>query len=113
MPSSARHADVHQHDVRAMAVDRGQHLVAVGRLGHDLDPLLRGEHQLQPGAQQRVVVDEQDADGGHHGSVARSTKEPSARRAEVQRPAGELDPLGDPDQPGARARQRARRPTRG
>ena len=32
-----RHADVHQHDVGPVAVDRGQHLVAVGRLADHLE----------------------------------------------------------------------------
>src|SRR4030095_7672900 len=38
-----------------------------------------GEHHLEAGANERVVVDEQDADGlaqGVHGSVARRTKSP-------------------------------------
>ena len=102
-----RHADVHEHDVGAVAVDGGEHAAAVVGLADDLDALGAGEHHPQPGAHERVVVDEQDADGvAHavHGSVARRTKSPRGVGAVLELAAGQRDALGQPDEPGAGAR---------
>jgi hypothetical protein len=40
----AGHADVHQHDVGPVGVDRRVDLRAVGRLGHHADVLAAREH---------------------------------------------------------------------
>ena len=76
-----RHADVHEHDVGPVAVDGAQHAAPVVGLADDLDALRAGQHHPQPRAHERVVVDEQDADGrahAGHGRVARRTKSPAA-----------------------------------
>ena len=92
-------------------IDGGQHLAAVVGLADDLDLIRAGQHHPQPGADQRVVVDQQDADH----SVARRTKSPRSFGTVLERPAGQRDALGEPDQarfprPGPR---RARSPSGG
>jgi hypothetical protein len=70
-----------EHDVGAVEIDGAQHRAPVVGFPDDLDPLRAREHHPQPGAHERVVVDEQDADGAAHdaqGSVARRTKSPPA-----------------------------------
>src|SRR5581483_6159273 len=76
-----RHPDVHQHDVGAQRPDLVDRLTAVRRLADDLDLGLGVEDHPEPGAYERLVVDEQDADhcGASTGSCARSTKPPPAR----------------------------------
>ena len=56
---------VEQHDVGAVRGHRGDGLVDVGGLGDDLDQAGagRGELGAHPGAEHRVVVDDQDAHG--------------------------------------------------
>ena len=90
-----------------MLVEGGEHLVAVAGLGDHLDALLGREHQPQARTQQRIVIDEQDADRAHgvHGSSARSTKFPCLVRPAHELAAGELDALGQADEAGAGPRQ--------
>ena len=66
------HADVHEDDVRTVGVDRREHLRAVLRLADDLEVVGAAEHHRQPGAHERVVVDDQHADHAGHGSHAHS-----------------------------------------
>src|SRR3954469_26014625 len=61
-----------------MAIERAQHLGAVGGLADHLDTTRAKEHQPDPGADQRIVVDQQHADHGGHGSVAVNRKPPPA-----------------------------------
>ena len=70
----ARHADVHEHDVRAERVGLGDGLVAVARLADDLDVRLGLEDHPEAGADEALVVCEQDADhrAEPSGSRARS-----------------------------------------
>ena len=96
-----RHADVHQHDVGPVEVDRAEHLAAVGGLGHHLEARRAGEHHPQAGAHERVIVDEQDAD--HRGRRARRTKAPSGSTpcsssppASVTRSASPIRPVPAP-----------------
>jgi hypothetical protein len=80
-PVEPRHPDVHQDDVGAVQVDGGQDAAAVVGLADDLDLRGAGQHHRQSGTDQRVVVDDEDADRGGHGHpgmVARSTKSPIA-----------------------------------
>ena len=62
-------------------VDGGQDTAAVTGLADDLDMRDAGQHHHQSGTDQRVVVDDEDADRGSHGDpgmVARSMKSPIA-----------------------------------
>ena len=62
MPSMPRHPDVHQDDVGAGprgSVDRRR---AVAGLADDVEVGLGVDHHAEPGAHQRLVVDEDDAD---------------------------------------------------
>ncbi len=68
---------------------RAGDLVAVGGLADDRDVLGAGEQHRQPGADERVVVDDQHADLlAHcgHGSQARSRKSPFSSRPCSRRP---------------------------
>jgi hypothetical protein len=75
------HPDVHEHDVGRVGGDGGGHVCAVARLADDLDLVRAGEHELQAGARERVVVDDQDADAlahaASHGSQADSRNSPA------------------------------------
>ena len=55
----ARHADVHQHDVGALAAHELDRLLAVRGLADDLDVVLRVEQRAEPGADERLVVGQQ------------------------------------------------------
>ena len=57
-----RHADVHQDDVGLVQVNSREHVAAVGGLADDVEVRGAGQHDPQAGADQRVVVDEEDAD---------------------------------------------------
>ena len=83
----ARHAHVHQHDVGGRDRQRLERLAAVGRLADDAHVGLGVDHELQPGAHERLVVDEEDAD--HAGIAARTSKPPSGRG-----PASSVPPRG-------------------
>jgi hypothetical protein len=74
-----RRADVHQHDVGPVLGHRLCDLAAVRGLGDDRDVVGACEQHGQPGANQRVVVDDEHADPlAHfgHGNHARSRKLP-------------------------------------
>src|SRR4051794_18942911 len=80
-PVELGHADVHQHDVWAQGAGLVDRLAPVGRLADDLDLGLRVEDHAEAGADERLVVDEEDADHppASTGSIARSEKPPSGR----------------------------------
>ena len=69
------HADVHQDDVRLEPPGLGDRLDAVRRLADDLDVLLRLEDHAEARPDERLVVDDQDAEAhsGATGSRARSS----------------------------------------
>ena len=103
-PSSLRHADVHQHDVGAVGVDRGEHLRAVLGLADDREVGGAAEHHRQAGPHERVVVDDE-----HDGScrprqprpqpvVARVAVRPCSRRppARLTRSASPMSPAPAP-----------------
>src|SRR6185312_2264887 len=56
-------------------------LLAVGRLGHDVEILLAVEHESEPGADHRLIVGDHYPDHGaaSMGSRARTAKPPSGR----------------------------------
>ena len=61
IPSTLRHADVHQHDVgfeRGRALGR---LGAVAGLADDVEVRLAGQDHAKSGADQALIVGEQDA----------------------------------------------------
>ena len=76
------HADVHEHDVGARSRSLGHRLEPVGSLAHDLEAGLGRQDHPEPGADEPLVVDEQDADGHpsvpDSGSRARTAKPPPA-----------------------------------
>ena len=57
-----RHPDVHQHDVGAAARTTASAFAAVGGLADDLEVGLRVDQHADAGAEQRLIVDEHDAD---------------------------------------------------
>ena len=61
-PTPARHDDVHQDDVGLVRAGLEDGFAKIARLGHDLDVVLRLEHATEAGADDRVVVDDEDAD---------------------------------------------------
>ena len=75
------HPDVHQDDVRSQRANLVDRVAAVGRLADDLDLRLGVEDHPEAGADERLVVDEQNADHDRAsaGSCARSTKPPPSR----------------------------------
>jgi hypothetical protein len=58
------HADVHQHDVRQHPADGVDRLVAVRSLAYDVDVGLGGEDYPEAGADELLVVGDEDADHG-------------------------------------------------
>jgi len=60
-PVEVRHAHVHEHDVRSQPTRAIDRLAAGGRLAGDLDGLIGGEDRREAGADQVVVVGDQDA----------------------------------------------------
>ena len=92
---------------------RAGDLAAVGGLADDRDVVGAREQHRQPGADERVVVDDQDADPvAHrgHGSQARSRKSPLVVEPVLEAAAGERGALGQADEAGAGARDRRSRP---
>jgi hypothetical protein len=76
----ARHADVHQHHIRAQLARDGNGLAAVPRLADHLEIVLRFEDRPETRPDQRLVVRDEDANHAvPAGSRARTEKPPSAR----------------------------------
>ena len=65
----ARHLDVEEDEVGLVGLDRADRLAPVRAGVDDLDVLVRLEAQLQPLDGQRLVIDQDGADG-HFGSSA-------------------------------------------
>src|ERR1700742_4039821 len=95
-PVGAWHADVHEDNVRAQRPRHGDRGGAVARFADDLDVGLGVEDHLEPGPDQRLVIDDKDAD--HVASIR-------GRRAETVQPCGERGPL-DTSPPKAMTRSR-------
>ncbi len=72
-PVDVGHANVHQHDVRPQATRLRNRLFPVRGLADHLDVLLSLEDHAEAGADERLVVDDQDAEAhaGATGSLAR------------------------------------------
>jgi hypothetical protein len=91
-PAGARHAHVHDHDVRCQLADAADRLDPVRGLADDLDVGLVVEDAVEPAPEQRVIVDDHDPDrsglaGGYlavtrrsHPAVSMSPRSPSRRR---------------------------------
>ena len=97
-----------EDDVGTVAVDRGEDAVAVVDLGDHLDRLGATEQHPQARADQRVVVDQHQAD---HGSCVQGQRRDEDEPAGVvpfvaQLAVRQLDPLAEADQPTARAGER-------
>ena len=86
----AGHADVHEDDVGVQGAGLGEGHLAVTGLTDDLDVGLGLQDEPEPGAQQRLVVHQQDADrhvrGPAVGSVAVTAKPPPRRGPALSRP---------------------------
>ena len=61
-PVELRHAHVHQHDMGAQAERLGDCLLSVCGLADDLHALLGVEDHAKAGPDERLVVDDEDAD---------------------------------------------------
>lgn len=61
-PVDPRHPYVHEDDVGPGALDEGDGLVAVTGLADDLEVVLTRDDHGDPGAEERLVVDERDPD---------------------------------------------------
>src|SRR5487761_1607730 len=57
------HPDVHEHDVGQRLADLHARFAAVARLADEIDVVLLVENHLEPAAEQRVVIDDEHADG--------------------------------------------------
>jgi hypothetical protein len=64
-PVKPGHSNVHQDDVGAQLSRDGDGLVAVGRLAYHGQVELGTKDHRETGAEQALVVDEQDPDGHH------------------------------------------------
>src|SRR6185437_6087082 len=95
-PVGAWHADVHEDNLRAQGPRHGDGGGTVARFADDLDVRLGVEDHLEPGTDQRLVIDDQDAD--HVASLRGS-------RAETVQPCGERGPR-DTSPPKAMTRSR-------
>src|SRR5439155_4887792 len=86
------HVDVEQHDVGAQLGDGRDRVVDGGGVAHELDaPLELGPH---PGAEQRMVVDDEDA--RHLGSASStSVPSPGAERTVARPPWRSMRPTID------------------
>src|SRR5690606_34040664 len=67
---AARHAQVHEDDVRFGVGDDGQASGAAVRLADHVDAGLAGEDSGQAVPDDRMVVDDDDPDGAHRGTFA-------------------------------------------
>ena len=82
MPGLAGHDDVEQDDVGLLEPGRPDPVVAVARLADDLDVVLAIEQEPEAGADDRVVVDDENANRHGSGTVPRtSARFPAAPRA--------------------------------
>src|SRR5262249_9183669 len=54
---------IHQRDVRVMRAELLDRFTAVGPLGHDLHVGLAGDERVDAAPEQRMIVDDEDADG--------------------------------------------------
>ena len=86
------HPDVHQHHVGALAAGQVDRLRAVGGLAHHLEVVGRVDQHVEPGADQRLVVGEQDPDHGACLPPGRGRRLWSAAGL-----VGEGQPGGDPE----------------
>src|SRR5439155_16385216 len=64
----ARHSNVHEDDVRSKGADSFDRRGSVARLADHLEVGLRLEDHAEAGADERLVVDDQDLDGHQAGS---------------------------------------------
>ena len=91
----AGHADVHQHDVGALAARERDRLVAVARLADHLDVVLGVEQGPEAPAHQRLVVGEHDPD--HRcppiGNRARTRKPAACGGTDLEVTAERVDPF--------------------
>ena len=78
-----RHPQVHQHDIRVVLGGERERLLAVGRGGHQLDPVEQPEQRAQALAHDALVIGEQDPDhcaGSHSSTLKPSSVGPAFRR---------------------------------
>ena len=84
-PAPARHDDVEEHDIRLVEARLAHGFLGVAGLVLDADVLLGLEQQTQAGADERVVVDDQDTDHGS-GTSATNVVPAPGRDSIVSRP---------------------------
>ena len=73
-----RHADVHEDEVRAQLLGRVGRLLPVGGLARDLEVLLGVDEHPQPGADEVLVVGDEDPHA-HAGTASRTGRRASTR----------------------------------
>ncbi len=73
-----RHADVHQHDLRAQALSQLHGGLAVGGLRDHRDVVLGVQQRVKSRPHERLVVDQFDGDHEAVGRRARTCQPPSA-----------------------------------
>ena len=100
-----RHPDVHQHDIGPMLADGRNGPRPVVRLAHDLEVLGRGQDDPEPGAHQRVVVDQEHLHP-HHCSSASTTKSPEPSGPCTRVPPARATRSCSPSRPGPGPGQR-------
>src|SRR5579875_3354067 len=61
----ARHRDIHQYDVGAQLGDVRERLATVAGLADDLDARKLADQRFEAGANQKMVVAQQETDGSH------------------------------------------------
>ena len=97
-PALAGHHDVHQHDV-GLVLDRLEDRpLGVRRLADRLDVGLGVEHAPQAGADDGVVVDDEDADASRQRHLGHDRRPGAGRRLDPEPPADERDALAHADE---------------
>ena len=76
-----RHAHVHEHDIRVELRRQAHCLLAVPRLAHDRQVVLRVEHHAEADAQQRLIVDQE-----HRRAHSPAAGDSTARRVWTRQP---------------------------
>ena len=101
MPRLPGHDHVHQDHVGLRLARLEDGVPRVAGLADDLDPVLGLEHLAQAGADDGVVVDDQDADrlARHRSGTSATIVVPASRaRLELQLAAQQREPLAHPEQ---------------
>src|SRR5699024_10806146 len=87
--------DIHNGDITGVIEDRLDHTGTIGQLGHDVQIIFQVQQRGQPGADQVLVIGQQDANG--HSLT--STRVPGTKRMSFRVPPAETARRWSPAKP--------------